>query len=527
MAEPMETTSASEESPQEEVLQQEGGGEGVEREGGEEEVVEEDVEGAEGAKSEGNAAYSSGNYRDAVEAYTRAIGLAPSVATYYANRAQAYIKLEDYGRGAEDAEAALERDPGYMKAYLRAGTCYRMMGMFSKAKAAFRHVTQVDADNATARSELGLVDVAVQDIAQGREMLEAGNPRSAFSAFKSAQRVAPLSHTVLMGIAETYLALGQYGDASGMASRVLRETGDRNVEALYVRGMAHYYLENFDLASNHFRTGVQYDPDHAKCMRMLKRVRKLTKVKAAGNAAFKARDFTGAVDAFSEALALDPDHKSYNAKLHANRAAAYLKLGALDEAEQDCSQAITLDPEYAKAFARRGSIRLQKELYQEAVYDYERATSLDPESRNFQSELRKAKKELKKSLRKDLYKILEVPKSASGAEIKKAYRKLARKWHPDKLATKSDEEKAKAEVIFKDIQLAYGILSDTEKRAQYDEGFEVSDIDNGTAGHNPFGGGGFGGGFGGGGFGGGGIPEDIFAQMFGGGMGGGRGGFHF
>merc|ERR1711916_272438 len=56
--------------------------------------------------------------------------------------------------------------------------------------------------------------------------------------------------------------------------------------------------------------------DHAKCMRMLKRVRKLTKVKAAGNAAFKARDFTGAVDAFSEALALDPDHKSYNAKLH-------------------------------------------------------------------------------------------------------------------------------------------------------------------------------------------------------------------
>jgi curved DNA-binding protein len=72
---------------------------------------------------------------------------------------------------------------------------------------------------------------------------------------------------------------------------------------------------------------------------------------------------------------------------------------------------------------------------------------------------------------KDYYKILGVNKAASSEEIKKAYRKLAMKYHPDH--AKGD---AKAEEKFKDISEAYAVLSDKEKRAQYDtygsEGFQ-------------------------------------------------------
>lgn len=104
--------------------------------------------------------------------------------------------------------------------------------------------------------------------------------------------------------------------------------------------------------------------------------------------------------------------------------------------------------------------------------------------------------------KRDYYDILGVGKSADEAELKKAYRKKAMKYHPDKNSgDKESEEK------FKEINEAYEVLSDREKRNMYDQF--------GHAGVNQQGGGGFGGGgFGGGGF------EDIINEMFGGGFGG-------
>ena len=67
-------------------------------------------------------------------------------------------------------------------------------------------------------------------------------------------------------------------------------------------------------------------------------------------------------------------------------------------------------------------------------------------------------------LEKDFYAVLGVSKDASAAEIKKAYRKLAQKHHPD--ANKGDKA---AEERFKEVGQAYGVLSDPKKRAEYDE----------------------------------------------------------
>ena len=72
---------------------------------------------------------------------------------------------------------------------------------------------------------------------------------------------------------------------------------------------------------------------------------------------------------------------------------------------------------------------------------------------------------------KDYYEILGVPRTATVAEIKKAYRKLARKYHPD--LNPGDKS---AEARFKEIQEAYSVLSDPKKRAQYDQFGFVGDF---------------------------------------------------
>ena len=113
--------------------------------------------------------------------------------------------------------------------------------------------------------------------------------------------------------------------------------------------------------------------------------------------------------------------------------------------------------------------------------------------------------------KRDYYEVLGVGKTATEDEIKKAYRKLAKKYHPD--LNPGDKE---AEAKFKEANEAYEVLSDSQKKARYDQ--------YGHAGVDPnFGAGGFGGGSGFGGFGGEFDLGDILGSMFGG-FGGGFGG---
>lgn len=113
-----------------------------------------------------------------------------------------------------------------------------------------------------------------------------------------------------------------------------------------------------------------------------------------------------------------------------------------------------------------------------------------------------AQKQEKLAKKKDYYKVLGVPKDCDDRQLRKAYKLLALKYHPDKNNT-SEAAKEEAEKKFKEINEAYDVLSDKKKRQMFDSGVDPNDPETG----------GMGGGFGG-------NPHDIFNMFFGGGGGG-------
>ena len=116
---------------------------------------------------------------------------------------------------------------------------------------------------------------------------------------------------------------------------------------------------------------------------------------------------------------------------------------------------------------------------------------------------------------KDYYAVLGVARGAPEAEVKKAYRKLALQYHPDR--NKGDK---KAEEKFKEISEAYAVLSDKKKREQYDQ-FGAAGFRQRYSQEDIFRGADFGDVFNGTGF----DVNDVFSHIFGGGHAGGRGGF--
>jgi len=89
--------------------------------------------------------------------------------------------------------------------------------------------------------------------------------------------------------------------------------------------------------------------------------------------------------------------------------------------------------------------------------------------------IKEAKSALK-SNKKDHYKTLGVERHASADAIKKAYKLMAKKWHPDRNNKGTEEEKKQAEKKFKEINDANMILSDPQKKKVFDEGGDPDDI---------------------------------------------------
>jgi len=477
-------------------------------------------------KAAGNKKYAAKAYGDALRLYSEAIGLFPRP-EFHGNRAACFMAMGRFAEALSDCHSALRLDPCFKKAYLRGTKCYAelsdlegavrfaqtglarfpndgdlqqglgrveiLRGKLQRIEAKLSSVslkydslfeslldpTAAANANATAPEE----DEKDPAAAEGtRHRLASDDEKdidvalSMISGLMSQAQSASLSLKCTQ--IRALLIRQNYDGALSAATNVLRGNKDNN-EVTRLRAIALFRSGQSDSAIRHLQQILRRDPDSAAARTLFKHFKAVGRAKERGNRAFNAGQLDDAVAAYSECLRLDPTNLRFCCVVYANRAAVWLRRADWQRALDDATTAIGLDGSYSKAYCRRIQALYKLERFDEAVGDAETALALDPSSAELKQQLRESRLELKKSKRKDYYKVLGVEKTASEKEIKKGFRKQAMLWHPDKFATASADEKQAAEERFKEIGEAYEVLKDETLRSRYDSGVDIDRLKGG------------------------------------------------
>jgi DnaJ family protein C protein 3 len=273
--------------------------------------------------------------------------------------------------------------------------------------------------------------------------------------------------------------IGDYYGTISDTGKILKSY-PKHIEAYQLRGMAYYRLNEMEMAQKHYREGLKLDPEHKGCKDGHRLLKKVTKKDKRGDDAYDKGDYKSAIDSWWEAMNIDMTHLSFVRPTLLKIVRAHMSLKEYEKAEEECMKHVN-NQESVEGLHLLGEVQTAAEKYEQAVQTYRRAYDIAPEDmkQSCKRKVDEAQVALKQSKEKNYYKILNVPRNAKLKEIKKSYRELALRWHPDKVES---DEKDKAEVMFQDISEAYEVLSDKEMREKYDRGEPVYENQGGQGG---------------------------------------------
>ncbi|KAJ8753986.1 hypothetical protein K2173_001884 [Erythroxylum novogranatense] len=432
------------------------------------------------------------------------------------------VKLKHYSEALDDLNAAIEADPTLSEAYFRRASILRQLCRYEESEKSYKKILEIQPGHKTAEKELSQLLQAQSALESALNLFDSGDfSKSLEFVDKVVLVFSPACSKAKLLKVKLLLATKDYSAVISESGYILKED-ENNLDALLLRGRAYYYLADHDVASKHYQKGLRLDPEHSELKKAYFGLKNLLKKTKSAEENVSKGKLRVAVEDYNAALALDPNHQAHNVHLYLGLCNLLVKLGRGKDALSACNEALNIDGDLLDALVQRGEAKLLTEDWEGAVEDIKSAAQKSPQDMSIREALMRAEKALKLSKRKDWYKILGVSKTASSSEIKRAYKKLALQWHPDKNVDKREE----AEAMFREIAAAYEVLGDEEKRSRYDRGEDIDEMGmggggGGGGGFNPFGGGGqqytfhFEGGFPGG-FGG-----------FDGGFPGGGGGFQF
>lgn len=427
-------------------------------------------------RSSAEAAFSEGRPDESLKLWAQVIAAEPDNHSNYYKRFRVYLRKLKYKEAVADLTSALGIKPEDENALVQRSKLYLRLGNCDEAVKDFDKLSKVKPDH-KALSQRKSGEECMMAVRKGNNLFARGDYGNARNAFTAAVAVADKSVDLLFKKAECSYWLGDQYEAIADSGKVLKQSPDHML-ALELRASAYYTLGELEMAKEHYRQALKYDPEHKNSKEGHKQIKKLQKHFTKAGDFMGQRKWQEALVQLQGIIDTDPEHHNFVESARVDLAAAHKGLKQWNEAKSQANQVLGRNPGHMKANRIMGQVHMETEEWEEAVRFFTQAIQIMEEENNGQierslhEELQRAETALKQSKQKDYYKILGVSRKAKAKEIKKAYREKALIYHPDKVQG-SDEEKEEAEAKFTEIAEAYEVLSDDEKRDLYDRGEEV------------------------------------------------------
>ena len=248
-------------------------------------------------------------------------------------------------------------------------------------------------------------------------------------------------------------------------------TKSKDEEFQFLLAKTYYFKGDYDLAKKEINDLMRHGYNDNKFVQLKKNIESINDAKIRANTLFKAQKYSQAIEEYNKLLDFDPENKNFMSIILTNKALCQKKLGNNMDALKDVDKAIELNPNYSTAYVRRALIYEEFKMFDDAKADLSKAKELDPSNPKIEGYINEANQKAESARNRDYYQILGLNRNATADEIKKAYRKLALKYHPDR-NSESEQSKKIAKRKFEDVSDAYSVLSDPKKKQMFDQGVD-------------------------------------------------------
>jgi len=423
-------------------------------------------------RSDADAAMVGGDVEKSIKLMTVVIEREPEKESNFIKRYRAYLRLRKYKEAFSDLTAALHLNPKSKSALGPRAKLGLQLGRCQEAVKDFKELKLINSEAKELKDE-AKASQCHSHLMMADRYESAGQIQGAKDSLSKALEFAENSHDLHLRRARFQILLGDYYAAVADSGRCIKLESN-SLDALEVRGNAYYKLNEHEMAMNHWRQALHFDPEHKGVKDHYRRLKKIEKSMNRGDSASEQSDHTAAINHWKIAIEVDSDHKLFVHPTTLKMAKSYVSLKSWDDAIGACDFALKLglnsDADYETMLVM-GEAHLGGEQYDESVRWYQRASELKQDDNRAKEGLQRAQVALKQSKEIDYYKVLGISRTATSKEVKKAYRAAALEHHPDKVA---EDQREVAEQKFMGIAAAYEILSDDDLRAKYDRGEDVT-----------------------------------------------------
>ena len=438
-------------------------------------------------KEKGNTLFKQKRYEDAIAYYNKAIKLNPNQEVLYSNKGTCEKCLKEYKEAIRDYEKALEINPKNTKNMNRLASVYIIKGKIGDAKIMQEKALNLEPYNSTFKEQMTTIEKILEDEIKLEDKIKDKKFEDAEEVCKRLiEKVSDFSDLKLKYI-QVLIENVKLTDALQYINKEINFEDKKNNEQFdYLTALCLYYDGQYEKAKKQINL-MKSKGNSIDTKDLLNKVNTIESVKNKANDIFKQKKYEEAIEEYTKILEFDPSNKKFKSLILANRALCYQKLNKNVEALRDSNQSIKLNPFYARGYIKRGNVYMELKMFDDARADFQKAKDLDPNISGVEGYLNDANKKAESARKRDYYAILGIDKNADEKEIKRAYKKMAMKYHPDR-NSESEESKKMAEKKFIDVNDAYSVLSDPKKRSMYDQGVDPLNPEEAQGGGMHFGG---------------------------------------